>query len=43
MAGGAAPGLEWVQEPVEVEKLGGQEQELLAEAVEPSLVAGMPT
>ena len=43
MAGGAAPGLEWVQEPVEVDKLGEQEHELLADAVEPSLVAEMQT
>ena len=43
MAGGAVPGLEWVQEPVEVEKLGEQEQGLLVGAVEPSLVEEMPT
>ena len=43
VVGGAAPGLEWDQGPVEVGKLGEQEQELLAGAVESSLVAEMPT
>ena len=43
MAGGAAPGLEEDQGPVEVEKLGEQEQGLLVGAVEPSLVEEMPT
>ena len=41
VVGGAASGLEWDQGPVEVGKLG--EQELLAGAVESSLVAEMPT
>ena len=43
MYAGAAPGLEEDQGPVEVEKLGEPEQELLAGAVEPSLVEDMPT
>ena len=43
VVGGAAPGLEWDQGPVAVGELGEQEQELLAGAVESSLVAEMPT